>query len=67
MTASKLRTVQLRSADDPLWRRVKAAAALEGLSMTEWTENVIRKHLDGGKEESPKKGAKGKQPTFLEQ
>lgn len=54
MNTGKLRTVQLRNADAALWRRVKAAAALEGLSMTEWTENVIRKQIGDGKKQSPK-------------
>ena len=61
------RTIQLRDGDVALWRRVRAEAVLKGLSMTELVEPIIRKHLDSGKEESPKKGAKGKQPTFLEQ
>lgn len=45
MNTKKQRTVQLKHADDELWRQVKAAAVLVGQTMTEWTEPVIRKQL----------------------
>jgi predicted HicB family RNase H-like nuclease len=33
----------LRGIDEALWRRVKAAAAMEGLTVSRWILKVIRK------------------------
>jgi len=33
---------QLRHHDELLWRKVKAAAVMEGKTMTEWVEEAIR-------------------------
>ncbi len=41
----KDRTQQLRNSDEQLWRQVKAAAVMEGTSMTDWVEEAIRMRL----------------------
>ena len=33
----------LKGIDEALWRRVKSAAALEGLTVSEWILKVLRK------------------------
>jgi predicted HicB family RNase H-like nuclease len=33
----------LRGIDEALWRKVKSAAALEGLTVSEWILKLIRK------------------------
>jgi len=40
------KTQQLRNADEALWRRIKAAAVLEGETLTKWTEKAARERLD---------------------
>ena len=35
----------LRNINEQLWREVKAQAALEGMSMTNWVERVLAKKL----------------------
>ncbi len=35
----------LRNINEQLWREVKAQAALEGMSMTNWVEKVLAKKL----------------------
>jgi len=40
------KTQQLRKADEELWRGFKAAAALEGLTITEWIEKAASEFLD---------------------
>ena len=35
----------LRNINDQLWREVKSKAALEGLSMKEWVEQVLAEKL----------------------
>jgi len=40
------KTQQLKKPDEALWRRVKAAAALDGITLTEWVEKVAREKLD---------------------
>jgi len=37
---------QLRNADETLWRQIKAAAALDGKTLTEWVEQVAREKLN---------------------
>jgi len=38
-------TQQLRNPDEKLWREVRAAAVMEGITMTQWVEEVCRKQL----------------------
>ena len=45
-TEKETRTQQLKKSDVELWRQVKAAAALEGCTMTEWVEKVLSEKLD---------------------
>ncbi len=45
MNTKNTKTQQLRGADEAFWRQVKAAAALEGTTVTEWVEKVIGKKL----------------------
>ena len=43
---STSRTMQnLRNPDEKLWREVKAAAAMDGKTMTQWVEEACRKQL----------------------
>ena len=35
----------LRNVNEQLWREVKARAALEGMSMTNWVEKVLAEKL----------------------
>lgn len=37
---------QLKNADPQLWRQVKAQAALDGKSMTQWVEEVVKGELE---------------------
>lgn len=46
MTTVNSKSQQLRNADEALWRQIKAAAALEGNTLTEWVEKVAREKLD---------------------
>lgn len=46
MTTENAKTQQLRNADEALWRQIKAAAALDGETLTEWVEKVVREKLD---------------------
>jgi len=46
---SKSKSQQLTNADEALWREVKAAAAVEGTTLTKWVEKVAREKLDGQK------------------
>ena len=45
-TAEKGKTQQLKNSDEALWRQVKAAAALEGITLTKWVEKVAREKLE---------------------
>jgi len=45
----------LKHTDVQLWRQVKAAAVMEGKTMTQWVEEVLRKHL-AATEKSNKRG-----------
>ena len=36
----------LRHSDGALWRQVKAAAVLEGCTMTEWVEKLLKDKLN---------------------
>jgi len=38
-------TQQLRNPDELLWRKVKAAAIMEGKATTQWVEEACRKQL----------------------
>jgi len=42
-TDSKVK--MLRNQDETLWRQVKAQAALDGVTLTQWVEEAIRIHL----------------------
>lgn len=46
MNIENTRTQQLKGADIPLWRQIKAAAAIDGLTLTQWVEKVAREKLD---------------------
>ncbi len=46
MTTENSKTQQLKNADKALWRQVKAAAALEGTTLTKWVEKVAREKLN---------------------
>lgn len=46
MTTKNTKSQQLRNADEELWRQIKAAAALEGETLTEWVEKLARENLD---------------------
>ncbi len=48
----KTYTAQLRNADRELWRRILAAAILDGITYTEWVERLAKEKLD--KEPEPK-------------
>ena len=41
----------LRNTDEPLWRQVKAQAALDGVTLTQWVEEAIRIRLAKGRKE----------------
>lgn len=43
-TDSKVK--MLRNPDETLWRQVKAQAALDGVTLTQWVEDAIRSRLD---------------------
>jgi hypothetical protein len=46
VTKNSGRTQQLKNSDEALWRQVKAAAALEGTTLTKWVEKVAREKLN---------------------
>jgi len=46
MDTKNSKSQQLRNADEALWRQVKAAAALEGNTLTKWVEKVVREKLN---------------------
>ncbi|GAI79686.1 unnamed protein product, partial [marine sediment metagenome] len=46
MATKNSKSQQLRNADEALWRQIKAAAALEGNTLTEWVEKVAREKLN---------------------
>jgi len=45
MATENTKTQQLKNSDEALWRQVKAAAALEGITLTKWVEKVVRNKL----------------------
>ena len=45
MNTEKGKTQQLKNSDEALWRQFKAAAALEGCTITKWMEKVAREKL----------------------
>ncbi|MBA7563450.1 hypothetical protein ES708_05108 [subsurface metagenome] len=46
MTTENSKTQQLKNSDEALWRQIKAAAALEGCTLTKWVEKVAREKLN---------------------
>jgi len=46
MNTANGKTQQLRNADEALWRQIKAAAVLEGQTLTEWIEKAASEFLD---------------------
>ena len=46
MTTQNSRTQQLKNSDEALWRQIKAAAALEGTTLTKWVEKVAQEKLN---------------------
>ncbi len=44
-TEEKKKTQQLKNSDEALWRQFKAAAALEGITLTKWIEKVAKEKL----------------------
>jgi predicted HicB family RNase H-like nuclease len=41
----------LRNPDETLWRQVKAQAALDGVTLTQWVEEAIKIRLAKGRNE----------------
>ena len=54
-TASKRNTdakvKMLRNPDETLWRQVKAQAALDGVTLTQWVEEAVKIRLAKGRDE----------------
>ena len=46
MDKASQKTQQLKNSDKALWRQIKAAAALAGVTMTEWIETIAKEKLD---------------------
>ncbi len=46
MTTENSKTQQLKNSDEALWRQIKAAAALEGITLTKWVEKVAKEKLN---------------------
>jgi len=46
MNIENSKTQQLKNVDGALWRRIKAAAALDGKTLTKWVEQVAREKLN---------------------
>lgn len=45
MATENTKAQQIKRADEALWRQIKAAAALEGITITEWVEKVAKEKL----------------------
>jgi len=50
-TNADAKVKMLRNPDETLWRQVKAQAALDGVTLTQWVEEAIKIRLAKGRNE----------------